>query len=319
MKQHFFLTIRSLGTAHVLIVRLVEQEVGRQVLVLVAGKVRLHCLVLRETQPNQALNGVALLLGDGDLVGSGGQRCVVISSHLTKKAKELFGVLGDELSELGVAGAQLCENRLEHLRLLLDNLAQLLELGVVTKEVEVSKALLAARSSSRHGSRSRSTSTTSATGASPRSTALLSGEIEEVGAHVLVDTSGLGGSGLFTSRGRRLLKFCGDSLQVCISMDAPCTRPRFITTHSKEILHSALGVVESSPHCGIDLAALKSHRLEIRNGLGAFGGARGHGVGVAATLSRRRRPCRGRGAGGSGCRSGSLCRSSGGCGSRGRG
>lgn len=225
MRKHFPRTFRLLGTAHVLIVRLVEQEVGRQVLVLVAGKVRLHCLVLRETQPDQALNGIALLLGDGNLVGSGGERCVVISGHLTEKAKELFGVLGDELSELGVAGAQLGENRLEHLRLLLDNLAQLLELGVVTKEVEVSKALLAARSSSRHGSRSRGASATSATGASPRSTALLSSEVEEVGAHVLVNTSGLSRSGLFTSRGRRLLKFCGDSLQIRISMDAPCTPP----------------------------------------------------------------------------------------------
>lgn len=225
MRKHFPLTFRLLGTAHVLIVRLVEQEVGRQVLVLVAGKVRLHCLVLRETQPNQALNGVAFLLGDGNLVGSGWERCVVISGHLTEKAEELFGVLRDELGELGVAGAQLGENGFEHLRLLLDNLAQLLELGVVTKEIEVTKALLAARSSSRHGSGGRSASATSTTGASPRSTALLSGEVEEVGAHVLIDTSGLGRCGLFTSCGRRLLKFCGDSLEAWISMDAPCTPP----------------------------------------------------------------------------------------------
>ena len=46
---------------------------------------------------------------------------------------------GDELSQLWVPGAELLEDGLQHLGLLLDNLAELLELSIVPEEVEVTQ------------------------------------------------------------------------------------------------------------------------------------------------------------------------------------
>jgi hypothetical protein len=56
-------TVRSLL---IIIVRLLKQEVCRQLFILVTRKVSLNDLIARETQPAQSLDGVALLLGDLD-------------------------------------------------------------------------------------------------------------------------------------------------------------------------------------------------------------------------------------------------------------
>ena len=89
------------------------------------------------------------------------------------------------MGKLGVPGAQLCENGFEHLRLLLDNLAQLLKLGIVAEKVEVAQALLATCSRRCYSCSRRSASTTRAP---TRSTPLLSSEIKEIQTHVLVST-----------------------------------------------------------------------------------------------------------------------------------
>jgi hypothetical protein len=47
-------------------------------------------------------------------------------------------MLADQLGELGVASANLLQDWLEHLWLLLDNLSQLLELRVISEKVEIS-------------------------------------------------------------------------------------------------------------------------------------------------------------------------------------
>lgn len=78
-----------------------------------------------------SLNSIALLFRHGDRLCARGQGCVVVAS-LPQQVQELLGVLGDELRKLGVTGTELLQDRLEHLRLLLDYLSQLLELGVVT-------------------------------------------------------------------------------------------------------------------------------------------------------------------------------------------
>jgi hypothetical protein len=86
------------------------------------------------------LNGVPLLLSHGNGLSTRGQGGVIVSI-LAKQAEELLGVLGDQLGKLGVASTQLLQDGLQHLGLLLDNLTQLLELGVVSQEVQVAESL----------------------------------------------------------------------------------------------------------------------------------------------------------------------------------
>lgn len=84
------------------------------------------------------LNSVALLLGDGNSLCTRRQGRVVVGI-LAQKLEELVGVRGNQLGQLRVAGTELLQDGLEHLRLLLHHLAQLLELGVVAEEVEVAQ------------------------------------------------------------------------------------------------------------------------------------------------------------------------------------
>lgn len=52
----------------------------------------------------------------------------------------------NELCDLRVTGRNLLKNGLEHLRLLLNELAQLLEMGVIPEEIEVRKCFTASAS-----------------------------------------------------------------------------------------------------------------------------------------------------------------------------
>lgn len=181
---------------------MVKEEVGGELFVLVAGKVSLDGLVSVEAEAAQPLDGITLLLGDRNSLGTRGERNIVIGIF-TKKLEELIGIRGNELSKLRVAGAKLLEDGLEHLWLLLDNLAELLELGVMSQEVEVTQVTTLAgssRSSSRGGG-------LVATASSPTRTASLSSEIEQVDIATLIGTtvgSRLSGRGL-SSRGGMVL------------------------------------------------------------------------------------------------------------------
>ena len=62
-----------------IIVGLVEEEVGGQLLVLVARKVGLDDKIALEAKATQALDSFTLLLGDGDGLGAGWQRRVLVS------------------------------------------------------------------------------------------------------------------------------------------------------------------------------------------------------------------------------------------------
>ena len=84
------------------------------------------------------LDGVTLLFRHRDGLGTGGQGNVIFAV-LSQKREELVRVITDELSQLGVSGAKLLEDGLQHLGLLLDNLPQLLELSVVSEEVEIAE------------------------------------------------------------------------------------------------------------------------------------------------------------------------------------
>jgi hypothetical protein len=67
--------------------------------------------------------------------------------------KELVRVTRDHLGQLRVAGSNLLQDGLEHLRLLLYHLSQLLKLWVVTQKVQTIAAECAASSSSSTGGR----------------------------------------------------------------------------------------------------------------------------------------------------------------------
>lgn len=187
---------RLLGGGWVLLVGLVEKEVGGELLVLVAGEVSLDGLVAVETEAAQlftkknqyhchpqrfsqgprstyTLDSIALLLSHGNRLSSRGKRSIVVAI-LTEQTQKLLRVLGNQLSQLRVASAKLLQDGLEHLWLLLDHLAELLELRVVPEELQVAHASLL--SSSRLGDRGGGTTASSV--ATSGSTALRSGEVE---------------------------------------------------------------------------------------------------------------------------------------------
>ncbi len=178
---------RLLGVAALVFIRLVEEEVGRELLILVAGKVSLDRLIAVETKAAQPFDSIALLLGDSNGLGSGGKGRVVVPAALSEEAQELLGILGDQLGQLGVTRAELLKDGLEHLRLLLDYLAQLLELGVGSKEVKVAEILLGGcRSSSCFGGGGGGGTSTGCTSTRARAS-VLSGQVKEVDVAIVVE------------------------------------------------------------------------------------------------------------------------------------
>jgi hypothetical protein len=101
---------------------LIEEEVGGQLLVLVAREVGLNDEVALEAKATQALNSLALFFGDRDLLGTWGKRRVVVRI-LCEQLQELLWVLCYHLRQLRVSCADLLEDRLKHLRLLLYHLS----------------------------------------------------------------------------------------------------------------------------------------------------------------------------------------------------
>jgi len=119
--------------------------------------------------------------------------------------------LGDELRKLGVASTELLKNRLEHAGLLLDDLTKLLELGIVSQEIQVAKITVSLTTSC-GGSRGRySTGAGTGTRASTGASLSLSGKIEQVDCVALI-TASLGGHSA-GNRGRSGVGVrCGSSL-----------------------------------------------------------------------------------------------------------
>ena len=128
----------------------IEKEVRGEFLVLVACEVCLDNEVTLEAEAAQlghislsnpalsqiltyALDGLALLLGDVDGVRTRGQGSIFICV-LHEQLHELLGMLLNQLRQLGVTGVDLLQDGLEHLRLLLHDRSQLLELRIVTQK-----------------------------------------------------------------------------------------------------------------------------------------------------------------------------------------
>jgi hypothetical protein len=80
----------------------------------------------------------SLLFGDADGLSSRWEWRIVVTIF-AQELEKLLWVLPNELSQLWVASADLLEDRLKHLGLLLDDLSELLELWVISQEVEVTQ------------------------------------------------------------------------------------------------------------------------------------------------------------------------------------
>lgn len=83
-----------------------------------------------------ALNSISLIFRNTDRLCT---RRKHVFTVFTQQLEKLFFVLANELRDLRVTSGDLLKNGLEHLRLLLNKLTQLLEMRVVTKEIEVRK------------------------------------------------------------------------------------------------------------------------------------------------------------------------------------
>ena len=155
------------------------------------------------------LNSIPLLLRHGNSLRAGGKRRVVVVALLAEQREELLRVLRDELRELRVARAELLQDGLEHLRLLLHHLAELLELRVIPEEVEVAETCGGPGTRGGGGGATRlSTAST---------TALLGSKVEEVDV-ALLTASARGGCAAGGRRGcgsrsaPLLLDVLGDAL-----------------------------------------------------------------------------------------------------------
>lgn len=140
-----------------------------------------HCQPTSQNGPRKAysLYRLTLLFVDKHLLGSRWCRCIIVS-FLAQQLQELLRMLLDQLGQLRVSGAHLLKDGLQHLRLGLDDLAKLLELRVISKEVEICGASSSSSSCSsitpkatRTWSGSTSTSTSPCTsGSRPSATGL---------------------------------------------------------------------------------------------------------------------------------------------------
>ena len=157
--------------------------------------------VQQEHWKTYTLDSITLLLGHRDGLRTGRQRGVVVAIF-TQQAQELVRVLRNEKCQLGVAGAELLQDRLQHLRLLLNDLAQLLELRVVAEKVEVAKSLACACACSCRRSRCRRCSTTTRAGrAAGTATSLLRSQVEQVNTVVAIVVVVIGTLGRGSSNG----------------------------------------------------------------------------------------------------------------------
>jgi len=87
-------------------------------------------------QKTHPFNRRPLLLRDADLLRPRRQRRIPLRI-LRQQLQELLGVLADQRRQLRVARPDLLQDRLQHPRLRLHNLAQLLELRVRAQEIQV--------------------------------------------------------------------------------------------------------------------------------------------------------------------------------------
>lgn len=239
-----------------------------------------HTLTCSSQPFTYSFNSFSLLLGHTDSLSAGGQSGIVVSIF-AKQVQELIRVCTNQLSQLRVAGTELLQDWLQHLRLLLNDLTELLELGVAAQKVEVTKTTLSSRGSGGTGtssgtstSTSKRTSNRSRTSSTTRTaSALLCCEIEEVETTVITTLSSrlssrLCGDGWCLSwLGRLLLSSLRDSLNRSLSASSNYSWRYWKCPYVQKVFDCAVRIKESSAHSSIDLRPFKSHGLHVRNDL----------------------------------------------------
>ena len=145
----------------------------------------------------------AFFLGDADSLGTRGKRRVLVGV-LRKQLQKLLWVVCNQLGQLWVASSDLLQNGFKHLWLLLYDLSQLLELWIVTQEIQTiaAQGCTGASRSCTGASRASCPSTTSPTLSG------LSSSLEQI--YRLFASRGTRGSTRVTSssRGRRGRSTC---------------------------------------------------------------------------------------------------------------
>jgi hypothetical protein len=171
--------------------------------------------------------------------------------------------LSDNLSNLGVASGHLLQDRLEHLRLLLYQLAELLEVGVAAKEIQV--CVTTGRTT---GTSRPSTTTTTLTS--------LGSSLEHVEGFIATKSSTDGG-GLGRRFGLLLLWLLllllltlgalGDTLKRDRLLEWGELRGMFRkSAHVQQVLNSTVRVEESSAHGPLYHRSLESHSFHLLHG-----------------------------------------------------
>jgi len=197
-----------------------------------------------------SLDGFSLFFGNTDSLSASRQSSIIVDV-LREQRHEGFGILADKLSNLRVTSGDLLKNRLEHLRLSLDKLAKLLELRVVSEELQRVTTCTQSSLGSLSGLSCTSASATTAL------TSLGRG-LKEV--DILVLTTG----GLCSSRGCRWsLALSGRGLVLLLLLLLTLSALRDTV---QEVLDSTVGIEEGGAHGTVDVSARETHGLHVRDG-----------------------------------------------------
>lgn len=147
-------------------------------------------------ESTHSLNSITLLLRNTDAGSSWWKRRIIVTGVLAQQLQELFWVGADDGSQLWITSGNLLENRLKHCWLLLNHLAKLLELGVISEKVKISKTTCSTSGdiSTEQTSRSSSTCTSTSSTTTAGSTSCSSCGLEEITRSWVIASSS-GGAG----------------------------------------------------------------------------------------------------------------------------
>jgi hypothetical protein len=191
------------------------------------------------------------------------QSLVIFTKVLSEQLKELFRVLSNNLSNLGVASGNLLQDGLEHLGLLLYQLTELLEVRVAAKEIQV--CITTSRTTGTSGSSTTTTTLTS-----------LGSSLEHVERFVATKTF-TDGRGVGMSLSLLLLLMLlrllltlgalGDTLkQDRLSEWGELRRVFMKNAHVQQVFNSTVRVEECGAHGALYHRSFESHGFHLLHG-----------------------------------------------------
>jgi len=92
---------------------------------------------IEEQGKTYSLNSLSFFVSNCNLIRAGRQWPTLVIRILTEQLQESLGVLADQCCKLWIPNADLLQDWLKHLWLLLNDLTQLLKLGIVPEKVKV--------------------------------------------------------------------------------------------------------------------------------------------------------------------------------------